>query len=729
MAHLAGIASKPGSQIEPSHPFIAAKPPTTDHLTYLTLLEYNLTEDNVTVLHHVLSEDANAGGSLFSDIGWDLVGLLLPLLRADASKACLMDIAKMGNPRECALKVEQGLRNIQWGDMDDGSEGGEVAADEDEGSLHPLLRHGKVHSHDAPDAARDGRDPEIEDLEQSLPLVQFKTLLSMLKMLHPRIKTKQPSRFIATTLSAVLAAMSGALPRCHDECCGEAPTLVEALRASRRPTLPPRGTSSTGASSGILGDAALDPNAGTAEVAQEPLDLKIEKKLLQSFITHVAELWMSSLDASVVEETADVPALAWANRFQEQDQPRMQVPGRISLRQQFDTVQELQKRDDYCIKLCQVTRNLGLGTQELLANLLRSTGEGHADEVSATEDDESKDQDGLPEKPEDVPLSQVGCLLLLTAQHFACSIEDRLYSSQLRSLAPVSLHVFPEIAIILKNLVGAAEDVMVSTAALPNAVVDATLFLALDTLSRNAVGDPAVAFPHDKDAFPRFLQLTSLLSANVPNSSIRYCAHVVTATVLRSHPEPAVRLGFIKDTLEHAPMDSLRAEAVGWLKGEIIEANIMPANADDGSEHNIFKASIALDSVSVHLYPDLRTLIPTVVNSSVPETGPRPAEIFAEAVKPRLPFFLAVLNFHYLLLSIPPQARERLDVLNLHKEADVGAGFLTPLREAAKKAEEYLKNEGVEDGAATEMLSDAILLQQAIAQVERRLLAVAKEGR
>jgi hypothetical protein len=38
------------------NPLLAALPPATDYITYLTLIEYNLNEENLPVLHEVLQD-------------------------------------------------------------------------------------------------------------------------------------------------------------------------------------------------------------------------------------------------------------------------------------------------------------------------------------------------------------------------------------------------------------------------------------------------------------------------------------------------------------------------------------------------------------------------------------------------------------------------------------------------------------------------------------------------
>ncbi|KAL9630579.1 MAG: hypothetical protein Q9164_006340 [Protoblastenia rupestris] len=87
------------------NPLLKALPPETDYLSYLTILEYNLTKEQLPTLHDVLQDT-----TLTANIGWDLVHLLLPLL--PQSQSCLQDVASLGNPREVVLKVTELLEGI-----------------------------------------------------------------------------------------------------------------------------------------------------------------------------------------------------------------------------------------------------------------------------------------------------------------------------------------------------------------------------------------------------------------------------------------------------------------------------------------------------------------------------------------------------------------------------------------------------------------------------------------
>ena len=693
------------------HPFIAAKPPITDQLTYLTLLEYNLNRENIGVLHNLLQEESRNDGTLVVDIGWDLVGLLLPFVDTLAARECLVDIARLGNPRECALKVEQGLRGIEW-EVEEGGDG--VSGDgreKQEESVHPAFRKANSElKHEAEDAEANSKKPE-----EPLALAKFKILIGMLGTLHSRIETKKPSRFVASTLSAVLYSISSA-PASYQELCMDAGlALIERLKHAHKPTLPPRvGSSATHEDKQSGSGKAPDPEADAQTTQPEPIDAQIQKRLLQSFVTNLAKLWFASLDSDVLEgSAAGIPALGWSGRLQEQEQPRMIVPDRATKSKLFAETQTLKNRVEVSAKLAGVARGLGLTEEQLLESALKRRDDG--DHVSnANEGDESTaavEEDRPPSKPGDILLSHSGSILLYTTTHFA---KHALHKSDLyRQHAPAaSLPIFPQIQTLFTNLLGPPGDLLTSNSQ-PLALLDSLLYLTIHALAHNAIGIPAES---DKDAFPRFLQTTSVISANAPNPSIRYCAHVATATVLRSHPEAGARLAFIRDTLANAPMETLRAESVGWLKGEILEENL----GEHSHEDNIFTTPLSLHSLSAHLYPDLSDLgLLMTANEDV-------VGVFAEEVQPRMPFLMATLNFHFLLLSLPREVRDRLDVNGLHAEADVAGGVLRPLRKVIGEVEKETRRKEGERLEATR--SDVMLLLQAIESVERRVVAVASEG-
>jgi hypothetical protein len=250
----------------------------------------------------------------------------------------------------------------------------------------------------------------------------------------------------------------------------------------------------------------------------------------------------------------------------------------------------------------------------------------------------------------------------------------------------------------------------------PEALVDAILFLGLQALEANAVGEPS----SDED-FTEYLQNISLLSANSSSPALRYQAHFLCTTVLRSHPHDLVRLSFIRDTLEHCPFENLKTSAVSWIKGETIEANPPPGAAgvsDDNDSPSIFATPIALATLSPYLFPDLTQRL----------TAPSLRDSYQQFLAD-LSFYLAALNFYYLLLRAK-HLHEPLDIRGLSSNSDIGGSYLGPLKDATSRYRHGLKEggelfDGEDDSSA---VAELALLEDAISKVEDGIKALAKEA-
>ena len=312
-------------------PLVKALPPETDYLTYLTILEYNLTKEQLPILHNILQDV-----TLTTNIGWDLVHLLLPLL--PASELCLQDVAHLGNPREVILKVTELLEAINQEEDDapseedgegEASRGGETENDTDEkGENVPL--HALEKRLDGAQMKRDG----VQDGPPN-PATRFQTLLSMLSTLHPRIKTKYSSRFLSTSLQAILPA--------YEKVVSEYSTtdamlsFVKSISGSRRPPLPPR-RSSTSIPRSEKPQSAPDPEASSEPSGTQ--DLAVYTRLLQSFLTHIVEIYVDSISSDL-----DVCGFAWTSRIQEKIRPERIVPGRKTFGNMFSEMERLRDRD------------------------------------------------------------------------------------------------------------------------------------------------------------------------------------------------------------------------------------------------------------------------------------------------------------------------------------------------------------------------------------------------
>ena len=109
-----------------------ARPPATDPFTYLTLIETHLSPEILPELDHILQD-----AELTQTIGWDLVDKLVKL---PGCETCLETIARLGNPREVIIKVNEALSQL---DVDEGYEADEedqkLTATDDVSYTHNFL--------------------------------------------------------------------------------------------------------------------------------------------------------------------------------------------------------------------------------------------------------------------------------------------------------------------------------------------------------------------------------------------------------------------------------------------------------------------------------------------------------------------------------------------------------------------------------------------------------------
>lgn len=345
---------------EEGNPILDALPPKSDYMTYLTILEYQLTSDRLPSLQRVLEEDSE--NALTENIGWDLVQLLLPML--PQSEGCLDLVARKGNPKEVIIRVTEALEKM----ANDALSGNESEEGEDYDAKSEGLKTfdgeaerihlGAMKLDGMPETTNDLGLQGIKELETndnklsnqrpatpSLPLIQFITLLSMLSILHPRIQTKNPSRFLATSLQAVLRAYRGLV---MPSATAKLVELLTKLSGRQRPALPPR-TSTADVSNSAVVDSEADfvtaplpdpeQESGDMDSATVESDKAIVRKLLQAVALEVFEDFV--LDATTTQETN----LGWTARLREQLEPKKNVPGRKTETERFRAEKDLRSTD------------------------------------------------------------------------------------------------------------------------------------------------------------------------------------------------------------------------------------------------------------------------------------------------------------------------------------------------------------------------------------------------
>ncbi|KAK3990665.1 hypothetical protein QBC44DRAFT_341776 [Cladorrhinum sp. PSN332] len=503
-----------------------ARPPATDRFTYLTIIEANLLPEVLPTLNEVLHD-----AELTQEIGWDLVYNLVNL---PGSEGCLETIARLGNPREVILKV---------------------------------LETFEVLEQDGYQADGEGDDSEAEkkDATAVSTTQKFILLLGMLAILHKRIKTKYPSRFLAQTLQTVYSAY-----RPNQELTAAIINLVHSLSGERRPPLPSRKSSINVASLGVEGAGfrnAPDPEADR-EGREDPTESELQQKLLLSFATCILESYVNGNN------------MAWAPRLMEFFNPERIVPGRKTFMAAFREDQELLARDAIVGKLVALISDLGLTapSKSFIADLLK----GPLQTAPFSDP---------PSDPSEISLPTGGAVILLTYWIFSSTIFDASHPSP-------EIHIFPEhFAILDKFLQDDAHTQIQKTPGTIEAVIAIGLWLHYS----NLLGSTTSELDNEQDPqtsdFMKYTHLATLIALFHPNLQVRNAASTLAGLVFRSDPSDEDRLKILYDLLENCGFASLKARAVSWLKEEII-------SAASGSA-SLFSTTQALETLQYVVFPNL----------------------------------------------------------------------------------------------------------------------------
>lgn len=265
-----------------------SRPPATDRFTYLTIIEQFLSPDILPTLNEILQD-----AQLTQEIGWDLVDMLIPLPECGP---CLESVARLGNPREVILKVLESLEGIQEANQE---------AEEEEAS------------------SEENQQQKVADADR-----KFITLLGMLAILHKRIKTKRPSRFLASTLLTVYGTYKP-----NEQMTASVINLVHSLSGHKRPALPTRKSSVNVTNPDQDGDTSKNAPDPEADEKEDPHEEGIQRRLLLSFVTCILESYVNA------------NGLQWSRRLLEYYNPDKIVPGRKTALQAFREDQELLNRD------------------------------------------------------------------------------------------------------------------------------------------------------------------------------------------------------------------------------------------------------------------------------------------------------------------------------------------------------------------------------------------------
>ncbi|TGZ79623.1 DUF1760-domain-containing protein [Ascodesmis nigricans] len=657
--------------------------PADQFINYSTILDVHLS--------HALSEfSSEEQGELLEtveatllshqdlarDIAWDLVAVILPFLESPESKTVeaaeriIAFAAKTGNPREVFIKVLEALSLIPWNhekpDVDDEyPEDGETTYSEDED---------KTSIDRKPSDESERRKLEANAVAHSMKKLEI--LVQALCSVHPRIATKFPSRFLSTELTTLLGCFIKAVEGAERDDATRAlrrilefvkivyPKLSQRIErrssTADRPPLPPRiSTTET--------IKAPNQETQTATEGSEPESL-LQARLVSSFLSHILETYLLRAMRPGLDDEERGMDVGWAGKYDDEVvRPKTsRVPGGRTLIDEERARREAQTGVwDLVDEISWMCEALGLSTTELL-EFCQTLPDG-----ANPEDSESEAGDiGSPNSAADVPLSKHGSLFLLA---------HRL-STTITITPPPPLQIFPEHSKL-------AEAYMIyGPGQSQPAVIDAILFLGALSLDNGGLGD----VPDEVEPFMMYLQVFAVISTNARSPQARFLGHYHVSRCLRAHPNEAVRLAYIKDTLEHCPFESLKAAIIGILKDEIIHATTPVPLTEESSipstPISIFGTPLCLQDIFDVLFPDLEQVFGGAGNND--KAWERFQDLYAR--------LLATVNL-YLFLLLSENVRERLGVIDGDFGAKVEQRFLAPLRSWSKTLEEKGKNEAAQE--------------------------------
>ena len=310
--------------------------------------------------------------------------------------------------------------------------------------------------------------------------------------------------------------------------------------------------------------------------------------------------------------------------------------------------------------------------------------------------------------PSEYPLSRRGTLYLLVAKSMVDYLEN---AEELDELKGSYLH-----ADVVRSYIG--DEALGGIGTEPFALIDSVLVLGFRILQS---GQNRLYTSGDVK-FHQYLQRLSLLSANTPSSSLRYQAHLLTTAALQANPSEQARYNFIRDTLEHCPYENLKVSAVGWLKDEIVAAttNKTPEKASVEQSGLTDKEKPLLDST----HSGAVFASPETLKSLAPHIFPIVSlELDSEGFQAQLPFYLAGLNFMYLLYS-SPVLRNRFQMSDFTASCSIERNFISPLEVMSHVlSDKLLARDHSEEENATE-ISDAQLLEDTLARVRTAMKSV-----
>ncbi|RMZ82376.1 hypothetical protein DV737_g2122, partial [Chaetothyriales sp. CBS 132003] len=512
----------------------------------------------------------------------------------------------------------------------------------------------------------------------------FQQLLGALSTLHQRIKTKYPSRFLATSLPAALGAYRK-LPITVETTTAFLQCLDQ-LSSPHRPPLPPRASSAevAGASRRFSAVPLPDPEGASeahtgGNVASEN-EKAIIKRLLQAVLVEIIDEYLSSL-----QHDDEDPSMRWTCRLREKLEPGRRVPGRESVRERWQRKSGLRARDGLIDEFTKLSSRLGLDAAK---ELRVATGQDEAPAEASNGGGEEEFE--YPVSPSQVPFAITGLVQLAAASAFA--------SGKVLEAQDIS------VSLLFKSTQRLSERAIIPLPALQDALC------SILYQQPNWRPDSRLLSSTADIDFKTLIAMLTQSFTVVQDAQTRDDTHHITTKLLHQRQCADDRIEIIKQTIRCTvePLGgpaialcppylegTLKAVGVDWLKDEILwhVSQTRPDADADGPAAGLDPSVLEKDSELGHLIaPD----VPALGDRSTVDADTTTRILLS------LPYYISILNLACILFTRT----------SMNKDSDTFKGADRVLG-SIEEWTHYLVEQMSVDEAVTDSASDIFALEDA----------------
>jgi hypothetical protein len=297
---------------------------------------------------------------------------------------------------------------------------------------------------------------------------------------------------------------------------------------------------------------------------------------------------------------------------------------------------------------------------------------------------------------EDVNLSTGGFVCLIGYWNFAADIFDAHHTLP-------ELSLFPDHHNLLQRFLD--DEPQIQIVGNPG-TVESLILMAVSSVGHHGVLQPTgTGSETDTDGKSQYMSyhhLLTLVSVFHPNIRVRNAATELATKVLHANPDPNDRLAILEDLLENCMFATLQAEAVRWLREELLSAYQSSTSPDLSTPASPFSTSDAVEKLQYSLFPALTHLgDPATPISELQEYWAQNAE-----------FHLKVANFALFLFGGKEGQTGHPEQTPKGMKAAVGEKYVEPMLECVKRLEaESEKEEGADK------ISELALMREALERV------------